>query len=337
MGCCLVCCGGDTREGGYRTPPSQQQSGYNRSNNRSFDPNLYRPAKEVSSDTITCELCGAVVDPALFDGHREVCRTNHLRALLAKNAALLSDANLRPSSSNARLHDDMLAAGEKELCIVCMDRPRCYAFLPCGHICCCQECTKSLDQCPLCRQPREGLCYVSANVASQYECKHCHELIAPTLFDGHREVCGLRQRQKQREAEEAAAAIAAKAKTDAALLITDTTATNAANNNNSNNSNNIDSSGQLIAGDDLKKDVFMNASDSPIGSSPPPPQKEGDSAVHVPTRSHAHVCLECGQRYNQLMVCVPCGHRVLCYGCAKKRTTCPVCVSEIRDTVVAFD
>ena len=313
MGGCLSCCCGDTRNYDYRTPPLRH-SGFTRSSSPLFDPNTCRQEKQGTNSPLVCELCGAAIDPALFDGHKEVCRANHLRLLLAKNAALLSDANLRPSSSNTRLRDDSLAAEEKELCVVCMDRPRCYAFLPCGHISCCEECTKLLDQCPLCRQPREGLCYVSANVAWQYECKHCHELIAPTLFDGHREVCGLRQRQKQQEAEAEAAAAKAKAEPSSQLQ----------------NEEGVEGVGKDNGGND---GFLINTADSPLGTSP---QKESDGAS-VQARSHAHVCLECGKRYNQLVVCVPCGHRVLCYSCAKKRTTCPVCVSEIHDTIVAFD
>ncbi|KPI86718.1 hypothetical protein ABL78_4188 [Leptomonas seymouri] len=320
MGASLCCCG-DSGSHGYRTPPSRP-SRPNEFNSRPFDPNRSRQDRQQVEGNIACELCGAQLAPALFDGHREACRTNHLRAILAKNAALLSEKNLRPTMSNPQLHDDLHSAGEKELCVVCMDHPRCYAFLPCGHICCCHECTKSLDRCPLCREPREGLCYVSANVASQYECKHCNALIAPTLFDGHREVCGLRQLEKQREAREAAAA---KAKTDlhekedgmAGESLVSVHVEGAANE-------------EDIKGDPLK------ASNSPIGGFPLSKPEE-DGAPCVSNRSHAHVCLECGGRYNQLLVCVPCGHRVLCYSCAKQRTTCPVCVSEIRDTVVTFD
>ncbi|KPA81400.1 hypothetical protein ABB37_03777 [Leptomonas pyrrhocoris] len=320
MGACFCCCG-DSENLDYRVPPSRF-SGLNGANNRSYDTGACRQDKQQFSNTLICELCGTKIDTALFDGHREVCKANHLRTLLAKNAALLSDANMRPSSSNSRLNEDLLGVGEKELCVVCMDRPRCYAFLPCGHISCCEDCTKLLDQCPLCRQPREGLCYVSANVAAQYECKHCHELIAPTLFDGHREVCGLRQRQKQREAEEAAArAQAAVQNKEGGLANEGVVSVHVEKSATRNN---------------VRDDLLLKKSNSPVQATPPPQQKDADS-VFVPARSHSHVCLECGKRYNQLVVCVPCGHRVLCHSCAKKRTTCPVCVSEIRDTVVAFD
>ena len=38
-------------------------------------------------------------------------------------------------------------------CSVCMDNPSNVLFLPCQHCCCCIECIKELEKCPLCRQP----------------------------------------------------------------------------------------------------------------------------------------------------------------------------------------
>ncbi|GET93476.1 hypothetical protein, conserved [Leishmania tarentolae] len=313
MGCC--CCFpfdfSATQQGSspLQTWPSAAE-------HRSFEQDVVHRAKKPDRTRYICDICGVWVDPTLFDGHQEVCRTNQLRAILAKNAALLSHANIEPSSSVPKFQDDT-ASGDKELCVVCMERLRCYAFLPCGHISCCQECTKSLDQCPLCRKPREGLCHVSPNVTAQYECKHCYELIAPTLFEGHREVCGLRQRQTQREAEEAAAAAAA-ATVAESFPIKDA---------------------DYLAGQ-------QNSTNSIPSRSPPPspltiPTNPTLPTVIAPTRnsarSHSNVCLECSKTYSQLVVCAPCGHRVLCYTCAQKRATCPVCLIEIRDTIVAFD
>ncbi|AYU83757.1 hypothetical protein, conserved [Leishmania donovani] len=312
MGCCC-CYPSDFRAARQASSPLQRRP--SSVEHRSFEQNVFHRAKQPAKTRYICDLCGVEVDPTLFDGHQEVCRTNHLRTILAKNAALLSHANIQPSSS-AKFHDDA-ASGDKELCLVCMDRPRSYAFLPCGHISCCQECTKSLDQCPLCRQPREGLCHVSPNVTAQYECKHCHELIAPTLFDGHREVCGLRQRQTQREAEEAAAAAAAAAVT---VGVPVEAAENSATWQNSTKSMPSRSPPQAAVA--TPPDSMLSAATAPARN---------------PTRSLSHVCLECGKTYGQLVVCVPCGHRVLCYTCSQKRTTCPVCVSEIRDIIVAFD
>jgi len=39
----------------------------------------------------------------------------------------------------------------KRLCIICVDRDRSIVFTPCGHFCCCVECSGSFDECPICR------------------------------------------------------------------------------------------------------------------------------------------------------------------------------------------
>jgi len=47
---------------------------------------------------------------------------------------------------------------EGESCVVCLEQPRTYAFVPCGHRCVCDRCAsdiynKHLQECPLCRSP----------------------------------------------------------------------------------------------------------------------------------------------------------------------------------------
>eukprot|EP00397_Hematodinium_sp_SG-2012_P014676 GEMP01014929.1.p1 GENE.GEMP01014929.1~~GEMP01014929.1.p1 ORF type:complete len:421 (+),score=130.63 GEMP01014929.1:395-1657(+) len=39
---------------------------------------------------------------------------------------------------------------ELRRCRICMDRPRLYMFLPCGHFACCGECAHGVLKCPLC-------------------------------------------------------------------------------------------------------------------------------------------------------------------------------------------
>ena len=36
-------------------------------------------------------------------------------------------------------------------CAICMGKPKNVAFIPCGHVCCCQQCSESSVQCPVCR------------------------------------------------------------------------------------------------------------------------------------------------------------------------------------------
>jgi hypothetical protein len=51
-----------------------------------------------------------------------------------------ADTNKQPSS--------LPAGGE---CVVCMDRPLEMVFVPCGHICVCEECSSQISRCPICR------------------------------------------------------------------------------------------------------------------------------------------------------------------------------------------
>lgn len=44
-----------------------------------------------------------------------------------------------------------------ELCVICLMRRRRSAFIPCGHLVCCQSCALSVERdlspkCPVCRQ-----------------------------------------------------------------------------------------------------------------------------------------------------------------------------------------
>jgi len=44
---------------------------------------------------------------------------------------------------------------DEKLCKVCLDKDADVVFIPCGHICCCMECTEALRQCPICRKKIE--------------------------------------------------------------------------------------------------------------------------------------------------------------------------------------
>jgi len=40
-----------------------------------------------------------------------------------------------------------------DLCAVCMEKPATIAMVPCGHLCCCADCSQRLETCPVCRAP----------------------------------------------------------------------------------------------------------------------------------------------------------------------------------------
>lgn len=41
---------------------------------------------------------------------------------------------------------------EQNECIICIENKLQIVFVPCGHICSCVECSKRLNQCPICRK-----------------------------------------------------------------------------------------------------------------------------------------------------------------------------------------
>ncbi|XP_066999485.2 death-associated inhibitor of apoptosis 2 [Anabrus simplex] len=57
------------------------------------------------------------------------------------------------SSSAALLAEENRRLKEARLCKICMDEEVGVVFLPCGHLVTCVNCTPSLQDCPLCRQP----------------------------------------------------------------------------------------------------------------------------------------------------------------------------------------
>ena|SRR3990167_78345 len=49
-----------------------------------------------------------------------------------------------PPPSPEKVADD-------KICVVCLDLPQKTVFLECGHMCCCEVCSKKLTKCPICR------------------------------------------------------------------------------------------------------------------------------------------------------------------------------------------
>jgi hypothetical protein len=60
----------------------------------------------------------------------------------AANLSSLTVSREQPTP-NAQEHDNS--------CVVCLDRAPTHAFVPCGHMVCCEECVGRLTQCPMCR------------------------------------------------------------------------------------------------------------------------------------------------------------------------------------------
>ncbi|KAH9598096.1 hypothetical protein LSM04_003289 [Trypanosoma melophagium] len=245
-----------------------------------------------------CDICGVVLDPVLLDGHRETCRVHHRQQLQRQGHPLRSSERRESIESNS------------ELCLVCLDAPRVYAFLPCGHVSCCAECAKPLDSCPLCREPRKVLCAVAKDtILQQFRCPHCLCIIAPTLFDGHREVCGLRTREAR------------------SLVSPD---------------KGISSPTVGGGGSSPVEVISIPVTEQATGASSlsdslkSPSLSRGNNALVIRTTGILRECLECHETESPLVFLLPCGHRVLCRNCGIKRVTCPLCLKDVESVGASF-
>eukprot|EP01083_Nonionella_stella_P291285 991221_1 len=54
----------------------------------------------------------------------------------------------REAKSYLKNIDEIL---DSTLCIVCCENTRHFVFMPCGHLCCCEDCQARLSHCPTCR------------------------------------------------------------------------------------------------------------------------------------------------------------------------------------------
>ncbi|SCU69313.1 Zinc finger, C3HC4 type (RING finger), putative [Trypanosoma equiperdum] len=237
-----------------------------------------------------CGVCGMYIDPVLFDGHREACRENNFRNLRQQQQGELQDLG----DDCSRDYDT------EEWCVVCFAARRSFAFLPCGHVSCCEKCVMALQFCPLCREPRAALCRVATGLLLQFKCRHCGEIIAPELHDGHREVCGFRMMllQKGKDvSKEEDGSDGADGPSDRCAI-----------------SNAEDTSATTC----LNADAVLTTSGECV------------------TKSTMQYCIQCHGVVRPLVIMLPCGHRLLCEVCCSGRKTCPVCLQCIESSVKSF-
>lgn len=55
------------------------------------------------------------------------------------------------SSTQSTEHKEDNEATIQNECVICMEKETEIVFLPCGHLCCCNSCQKTLIECPICR------------------------------------------------------------------------------------------------------------------------------------------------------------------------------------------
>lgn len=67
-----------------------------------------------------------------------------------------------PSSELESLREEVDELRRETLCKICLEKPACILFLPCGHLSSCFDCFLPLKQCHICRNDIKG--WVRANL-----------------------------------------------------------------------------------------------------------------------------------------------------------------------------
>lgn len=117
---------------------SSHQNGFSKDESEALQSSIAQKAIEMGLDPCLVERTILERKRITGSGHSSV-------------QALVEDCL---SNTAAPQEDDPLKKLEKlqreKQCKICMDRDICMVFIPCGHLVCCQQCSASLDKCPIC-------------------------------------------------------------------------------------------------------------------------------------------------------------------------------------------
>ena len=80
--------------------------------------------------------------------------TRHLEALeyvREQKLEQLAEEQAKRQRAAAQKEQQKEQQQQLEECVVCLERPRAVALVPCGHACVCQPCGDMMQECPVCR------------------------------------------------------------------------------------------------------------------------------------------------------------------------------------------
>ena len=83
--------------------------------------------------------------------------TGSIQSPVASLSGLSDTLSFQPTSHTLPLKEDeeeqLRELERRRTCKICLDREIAVVFLECGHVVCCDECSKKVFECPICRQP----------------------------------------------------------------------------------------------------------------------------------------------------------------------------------------
>ena len=67
-----------------------------------------------------------------------------------------SDSEDIPHLQRSLSHQQSSFSDDDTVCIICLDKSKEYAIIPCGHWCVCRDCVEKITRCPVCRTRKEN-------------------------------------------------------------------------------------------------------------------------------------------------------------------------------------
>lgn len=113
-------------------------------------------------------------------------------ALKAQNAMLMNqflDMQLKLSAatgeSQSKENDEVVE------CVICMENPKTVVFKTCGHVCCCDDCSKEFKLCPVCRAEKGGYTNGFSKFVRLPKCCTCEKKMPDMLCPNcdHMSIC----------------------------------------------------------------------------------------------------------------------------------------------------
>eukprot|EP01059_Diplonema_ambulator_P019571 TRINITY_DN3302_c0_g2_i2.p1 TRINITY_DN3302_c0_g2~~TRINITY_DN3302_c0_g2_i2.p1 ORF type:complete len:303 (+),score=55.05 TRINITY_DN3302_c0_g2_i2:30-911(+) len=145
-----------------------------------------------------CGSCGEYVHPALIGGHLEVCRLRQMQNVATGAAGAEGAGGAAPPGEHRPPSPVSSAASDIDddsKCVICIEKRRSVAFVPCGHWTCCVNCAKKVETCPFCRNDITQYLLVSGETVNK--CPVCSLQIHHTFYTSHREVCRIQIKMRE--------------------------------------------------------------------------------------------------------------------------------------------
>ena len=124
---------------------------------------LLQKYEKNENSGFTCDICGRLflqkynLTFRCFKCNFDLCQICAFNFIKNKNI-LYPNLPQKINKDNNKENDKKDSDDENDTlkCVICLENNKSYLFMPCKHVCCCENCSKNLKECPICRNKIES-------------------------------------------------------------------------------------------------------------------------------------------------------------------------------------